>query len=62
MRWYVGVGRWVGEVAGKLREVAKEGGCALSLMFHNARSARPGGVGKMGGALGCGGAGGDMAG
>ena len=28
------------EVGGKLREVAREGGCALSLLFHNIRSAR----------------------
>ena len=27
-------------VGGKLRDLAKEGGCALSLMFHNIRSAK----------------------
>ena len=29
-----------GEVAGRLRGVAREGGCVLSLLFHNVRSAR----------------------
>ena len=28
------------EVGGQLREVAREGGCSLSLLFHNIRSAR----------------------
>ena len=29
-----------GEVGGKLREVAKVGGCSLSVLFHNVRSAK----------------------
>ena len=29
-----------GEVVGRLRGVAREGGCVLSLLFHNVRSAR----------------------
>ena len=29
-----------GEVGGQLREVAKSGGCSLSLLFHNVRSVR----------------------
>ena len=32
------------EVGGRLRQVAREGGCALSLLFHNVRSARGGGL------------------
>ena len=32
-------------VGARLRGVARNGGCALSLLFHNVRSARLGGVG-----------------
>ena len=32
------------EVGGRLRGMAKEGGCALSLLFHNIRSARGAGL------------------